>query len=247
MSLDISKLENVYTRGGKTIARCPACAEAGHDQKGEHLVLNGDDSFGCVVHPGDSVDAKAHRKEIFALCGDREIKPLTVRPSGLGRLGRLGRVNQSQSAGQPLKTGLLGRLGRVFQTHLEGDRQSTGNKKHPPEYQQNDCEKGVLAVLSEPTSTGNRPLSERERVRASRSRSPSIRVNDKYILQDRDGDYVEKVESGTSETVKMHFTFTKDIAKAKHFSYSDLWSPLATTSIGGEFTRGFGGGRAINV
>jgi len=72
-------------------------------------------------------------------------------------------------------------------------------------------------------------------------------VNDEYILQDRDGDYVEKVESGDSETVKMHFTFTKDIAKAKRFSYNDLWSPLATTSIGGEFTHGFGGGRAIKI
>jgi hypothetical protein len=72
-------------------------------------------------------------------------------------------------------------------------------------------------------------------------------VNDEYILQDRDGDYVENVESGTSETVKMHFTFTKDITKAKRFSYNDLWSPLATTSIGGEFTHGFGGGRAIKI
>ena len=89
MSLDISKLENVRKRGGKVIARCPACAEAGHDQKGEHLVINADGRFGCVVYPGDSADAKEHRKRIFALCGDREIKPLAVHPSGLGRLGRL--------------------------------------------------------------------------------------------------------------------------------------------------------------
>ena len=66
-------------RGGKIIARCPACAEAGHDQKGEHLVINADGRFGCVVYPGDSADAKEHRKRIFALCGDREIKPLVVR------------------------------------------------------------------------------------------------------------------------------------------------------------------------
>lgn len=77
--------------------------------------------------------------------------------------------------------------------------------------------------------------------------NPRFTVNDEYILQDRDGDYVEKVESGTTETVKMHFTFTKDIAKAKRFSYNDLWSPLATTSIGGEFTHGFSGGRAIKM
>ena len=244
MSLDISKLENVLIRGDKKTARCPACAEAGHDQTRNHLVIQADWRFGCVVYPGDSPEAKEHRKRIFALCGDRAIKPLSLHTPALGCPRR---VNQSQSAVQRLKTGLLGRLGRVFQTHLEGDRQSTGNKKHPPEHQQSDCKKGVLAVLSDPTSTGNRPLSECERVRGSRSRSPSIRVNDNYILQDRDGDYVEKVESGTSETVKMHFTFTKDIAKAKHFSYSDLWSPLATTSIGNEFTHGFGGRRAVKI
>jgi hypothetical protein len=144
MSLDISRLENVRTRGDKKIARCPACAEAGHDQKGEHLVINEDGSFGCVIYPGDSVDAKKHRKRIFALCGDREIKPLIVRSPSVGRLGR---VNQSQSAGQPLQTRLLGRVGRAFQTRLEGDQQSTGDKKHPAEHQLNDCRKAVPSVL----------------------------------------------------------------------------------------------------
>ena len=64
-------------------------------------------------------DAKAHRKRIFALCGDREIKPFTVGSPGLGRLGR---VNQTYLASHPLKTGLLGRLGRLFETHLERRR-----------------------------------------------------------------------------------------------------------------------------
>ena len=81
MSLEIAKLENVRTRGDKKTARCPACAKAGHDQKGEHLVINEDGSFGCVVYPGDSPDARAHRKRIFALCGNRETKPLVVRPA----------------------------------------------------------------------------------------------------------------------------------------------------------------------
>jgi hypothetical protein len=146
MSLEISKLENVRVRGGKTIARCPACGEAGHDQKGEHLVINGDGSFGCVIYPGDSVNAKEHRKRIFALCGDREIKPLTVRSPSVGRLGR---VNQSQSAGPPLKTGLLGRLGRVFQTHLETERTRAGNEGRITE-RLNDFGRGVLSV---PTTT----------------------------------------------------------------------------------------------
>lgn len=116
MSLDISKLENIRKRGRKITARCPACAEAGHDQKGEHLFINADGPFGCVVYPGDLADAKAHRKRIFAMCGDCEIKPLSVHAPGLGRLGR---VNQSHSAGRPLKNGLLGRLGRVFETSTD--------------------------------------------------------------------------------------------------------------------------------
>jgi len=118
MSLDVAKLKNVRIRGKKSIAGCPACAEAGHDQRREHLLINGNGSFACVVYPGDSEDAKAHRKRIFALCGIREIKPLIVRqvPAGLGRLGR---VAQSHSAGTSMRTGLLGRLGRMFQTHSE--------------------------------------------------------------------------------------------------------------------------------
>jgi hypothetical protein len=225
MSLDISKLENVRMRGDKTIARCPACAEAGHDEKCEHLVINADRSFGCVVYPGDSEEAKEHRRRIVALCGDRKIKPLSVHPAGLGRLGR---PNQSQLAGEALKTGLLGRLGRRFQTHLE-----TGvNNNDTPERQLDDSARRVLGVLKPPDVVN---LHRR------------VAGNDEYILQDRDGDYVENVESGDTETVKMHFTFTKDIAKAKRFTYDDLWSPLATTSIGGEFTHGFGGGKAIKV
>ena len=125
MSLDISKLENVRKRGEKITARCPACAEVGHDQKGEHLVINADGRFGCVVYPGDSADAKEHRKRIFALCGDREIKPLAVHPAGLGRLGR---VPESHSAVRPLKTGLLGRLGRLFQTHSGTGANPRGEK-----------------------------------------------------------------------------------------------------------------------
>ena len=160
MSLDISKLENVRKRGGKVIARCPACAEAGHDQKGEHLVVNADGSFGCVVYPGNSGEVKQHRKLIFALSGDCEIKPLIVRSPVLGRLGR---VNQSQPAGQPLKTGLMGRLGRLFETHLEGDQQSKGDKKHFADHQLNECGKGVPSVLSDSSTPPDRPLTENER------------------------------------------------------------------------------------
>jgi len=153
MSLDISKLENVHTRGGKTIARCPACTEAGHDQKGEHLVVNADGSFGCVVYPGDSEDTKEHRKRIFALCGDRAMKPLSVHAAALGRLGR---VNQGESARQPLKTRLLERLGRAFETHLEPAGPSGSEKVCAVDGQLNDCGKGVLSVLNTSTTVPSR-------------------------------------------------------------------------------------------
>jgi hypothetical protein len=177
MSLNISKLKNVRVRGGKTIARCPACAEAGHDQKGEHLVINADDSFGCVVYPGDS----GHRKRIFALCGDRQVKPLIIHgPQETAGVGRLERVNQSQSAGQPLKTGLLGRLGRVFETHVEQQREPVGVNEHNTEHQLNDCEKNVLGVLRYPKTTPNRPLTDRERVLLMRWCGTE---NDRIILE----------------------------------------------------------------
>jgi len=160
VSLEVSKLENLRVCGSKTIARCPACDEAGHDQKGEHLVINADGRFGCVIYPGNSAEAKQHRKRIFAQSGDREIKPLIVRPPVLGRPGR---VNQSQATGQPLKTGLLGRLGRLFQTHLEEDQQSKGDKKHPADHQLNECGKGVQSVLNDSSTPPDRPLTANER------------------------------------------------------------------------------------
>ena len=159
MSLNTSKLEKVYIRGDKTTARCPACAEAGHDQKGEHLLINTNGSFGCVVNPGDSADAKEHRKRIFALCGDREIKPLTVHPSGLGRIGR---VFQTHLAVRPVKTGLLGRLGRLFQTHPGTKLTHAGGNDDRTTEKLNDFKKGVPGVLSGPVVEPHRPLSERE-------------------------------------------------------------------------------------
>ena len=68
MSLDLALLENVHQRGSRTIARCPACAERGHDEKGEHLVIMANGAFGCVVCPGDA--GKSHRQRIHALAGD---------------------------------------------------------------------------------------------------------------------------------------------------------------------------------
>jgi hypothetical protein len=111
MSLDTCKLENVRIRTDRIMARCPACAESGHDRSGEHLIIDAEGRFACVVYPGDSPDAKKHRKRIFALCGNRGAQPLCVRPAG--GLGRLGRVVESPLATKPLRTGILGRSRKI--------------------------------------------------------------------------------------------------------------------------------------
>ena len=167
MSLDISKLKNAHTRGDKTIAQCPACAEVGHDQKGEHLFINADGRFGCVVYPGSSTEAKEHRKRIFALCGDREIKPLvTHRTTETASVGRSGRSFQSHSEIAPIKTGLLGRLGRVFETHAR--RNAETQTSDFALAKQNEFTIGVPAV-PESRLVPHRPLSQRERATLARA------------------------------------------------------------------------------
>lgn len=77
MSLDLAKLQNVREQGGKTIARCPACAERGMDETGEHLIIQADGRFGCVVHPGAT--GKPHRQRIAKLVGTRGVPVIKVR------------------------------------------------------------------------------------------------------------------------------------------------------------------------
>jgi len=40
--LDMTRLENVNIAAGKTVARCPACAETGRDKNGDHLFIGPD-------------------------------------------------------------------------------------------------------------------------------------------------------------------------------------------------------------
>jgi hypothetical protein len=116
MSLDRTKLEKVRDlANGGLQARCPACAEAGQDHKGEHLRISSEGKFGCCVFPGDG----KHRSRIFALAGEHGPKPIRVRVASaknaeavqLDLLGRLGRVFSSPSEGQatePVTSGTLG-------------------------------------------------------------------------------------------------------------------------------------------
>lgn len=75
MKLDLSKLTNRRSRikDGKQvlIARCPACAEEGHDRAGEHLIVFQNGRFACVLHTGDGADARRHRRSIWRLAGHK--------------------------------------------------------------------------------------------------------------------------------------------------------------------------------
>ena len=70
--LDLDRLEIVRERGGKVIARCPACAEAGADRSGNHLSIfdQGRGRFACIAFAAQSgID---HRRRIFELAGISE-------------------------------------------------------------------------------------------------------------------------------------------------------------------------------
>ena len=101
MALDLDKLENVQATSRKTTARCPACAEDGMDEKGEHLIVREDGKFGCVLHPG--AGGRAHRQRIFALVG---IKTHPSRPKYRIAVKQPGECTDVNS----------GRFGRVFLT-----------------------------------------------------------------------------------------------------------------------------------
>lgn len=74
--LDIAKLEKARRLSGDIVqARCPACAEAGQDRKGEHLRIFPDGRFGCCVAAGE----KEHRRRIFALAGIKTLRGFIVR------------------------------------------------------------------------------------------------------------------------------------------------------------------------
>src|SRR5437867_2022764 len=110
MSLDRTKLQKLRElRNGTCHARCPACAEAGQDRKGEHLRISPEGKFGCCVFPGD----REHRKRIFALAGEHGPKEIRVRVA-------------TATAATPVREGIFGRLGRAVRAAAERDNRSDG-------------------------------------------------------------------------------------------------------------------------
>lgn len=73
MKIDTTKLKHAQTRirsgANVIIARCPACEEDGHDNKGDHLIIFPDGRFGCVVNPVEDEDSHEHRTRIMELVG----------------------------------------------------------------------------------------------------------------------------------------------------------------------------------
>lgn len=64
--IDHTKLQHVVRkRDGNIVAQCPACAEIGHDKKGEHLFVALDGKFGCIKHKDDP----EHNQRIWSLAG----------------------------------------------------------------------------------------------------------------------------------------------------------------------------------
>ncbi len=104
MSLDLSKLEKVRHReDGGVEARCPACAEGGHDRKGQHLLVKPDGRFGCCANPKD----REHRRRIFALARDTSPRNIKVKTPAVKVLPA------------PIVSGVFGRLGRVFASPIK--------------------------------------------------------------------------------------------------------------------------------
>jgi hypothetical protein len=79
MSLKIERLENVEARGGRIIAACPACREAGADKSGEHLYIKDGGQFGCIANTGPT--GKEHRRRIAELVGDDHRDRSDYRPA----------------------------------------------------------------------------------------------------------------------------------------------------------------------
>ncbi len=147
MSLNIEKLENVEHRGSRIIARCPACAEQGNDNKGDHLSIDEQGRFSCVRYPREA--GTDHRKRIFAMTGIKDGNNSSYSSQQI-KVIKVKKVDRN--TGNIIKRDVLGHLGRVNQTlkkHNENDiKERIYNK---------DFEKGVPSVptTEKESKTGN--------------------------------------------------------------------------------------------
>ena len=159
MGLDRTKLEMVRELGnGGWQARCPACAEAGQDRKGEHLRVSPDGRFGCCVFAGD----REHRRRIFALAGDHGQKGIKVRvaraKSALSaRSDLLGRLRSEELRVKSAEwgKGRIGTLGTGETSEVCKVRSAELGKE------ENEGEVGTLGTgISDPRAYANEPMED---------------------------------------------------------------------------------------
>jgi hypothetical protein len=110
MGLSLEKLRNVKHRGTVIYAQCPACAEKGNDKKGNHLFINLQGQFGCVVFPGKM--GAQHRKLIFELAGEKN-KEMENRSAKQNLWVKRPDISLSGES-QVMQKDVLGHLGHLF-------------------------------------------------------------------------------------------------------------------------------------
>ena len=69
-SLQLDLIVKLRRQPSGFVGRCPACAEVGQDNGGNHLIIWPDGRFACVCHPG--YQGREHRKRIFFLVGNKQ-------------------------------------------------------------------------------------------------------------------------------------------------------------------------------
>ena len=84
MSLDRRKLDIVREEGSCIYARCPACAELGHDRKKEHLIIYENGSYNCIKYGPDEL----HNRRIWQIAG------LNSKGGGIAAISRPRVANQ---------------------------------------------------------------------------------------------------------------------------------------------------------
>lgn len=100
-----------------------------------------------------------------------------------------------------------------------------------------------------PTTNGKRKQDSAEaNVSVTADEFPENDPRDRrYIVQDRDGDYIERVESMDSETLKCHFIWTPKREKARIFTGAELWATGDAVCIMQRIVQGYAGARAIRI
>jgi len=138
MSLNIENIENVKHQGSRIIARCPVCAEQGHDNKGEHLFIDKQGRYSCIIYPAET--GKEHRKRIYELIGIKNGKEKLPSVS-YNKVIKVKEVTRNTE--NVIKRDILGHLGRVNQTHARKDEDDIEDSIY-----EKDFEKGVPNVPS---------------------------------------------------------------------------------------------------